>query len=191
MFSDAVPVQAYIKFIIAQHLTKITPGDLSAIKDKNMAAEIAALQGIMPHAVITTNYDRFLELAFKDYQPVIGQSIIRDTPVLFGEIFKIHGCASDSNSLGFTQQDYDEFMRKKKYLSAKLLTYFSEHPLLFIGYSASDPNIRAILSDIDEAIWTCLGKVESSSEGKRSISWASRSGGSGRNLRPKPFGWLR
>ena len=39
--------------------------------------------------------------------------------------------------------------------------------------------------------WTCLGKVESSSEGKKSISWASRSDGSGRNLRPKPFGWLR
>jgi hypothetical protein len=39
--------------------------------------------------------------------------------------------------------------------------------------------------------WTCLGKVESSFEGKRSISWASRSDGSGRNLRPKPFGWLR
>ena len=42
------------------------------------------------------------------------------------------------------------------------------------------------------ANWTCLGKVESSSEGKRSISWASRSDGSGRNLKPKPFGgWLR
>jgi hypothetical protein len=152
MFSDAVPVQAYIKFIIAQEITKITPTGLAAIKDKNMAAEIAALQGIMPHAVITTNYDRFLELVFHDYQPVIGQSIILDAPVLFGEIFKIHGCVSDSNSLVFTQQDYDEFMRKKKYLSEKLLTYFSEHPLLFIGYSASDPNIRAILSDIDEAI---------------------------------------
>jgi hypothetical protein len=152
LFSDAVPVQAYIKYSIAQHLTKITPAELAAIKDKDLVAEIAALQGIMPHAVITTNYDSFLELVFHDYQPVIGQSIIRDAPVLFGEIFKIHGCVSDSSSLVFTQQDYDEFMKKKKYLSAKLLTYFSEHPLLFIGYSASDPNIRAILSDIDEAI---------------------------------------
>jgi hypothetical protein len=43
-------------------------------------------------------------------------------------------------------------MKKKKYLSAKLLTYFSEHPLLFIGYGAGDPNVRAILSDIDEAL---------------------------------------
>jgi hypothetical protein len=41
------------------------------------------------------------------------------------------------------------------------------------------------------SIWTCPEKVESSSEGKRSISWASRSDGSGRNLKPKPFGWLR
>jgi hypothetical protein len=41
---------------------------------------------------------------------------------------------------------------KKKYLSAKLLTYFSEHPLLFVGYSSSDLNIQAILSDIDECL---------------------------------------
>jgi RNA polymerase sigma-70 factor, ECF subfamily len=34
-------------------------------------------------------------------------------------------------------------------------------------------------------------KVESSSEGKRSVSWASRSDGWGRNLKPKPFRWLR
>jgi hypothetical protein len=48
-----------------------------------------------------------------------------------------------------------------------------------------------LLGHLASAGWTCLGKVESSSEGKRSISWASRSDGSGRNLRPKPFGWLR
>jgi hypothetical protein len=152
MFSDAVPVQAYIKFMIAEYLTSITPTDVSAVRRDGIAAEISALQGIRPHAIITTNYDRFLELAFPEYQPVIGQSIIREAPVLFGEIFKIHGCVSDYNSLIFTQHDYNEFIKKKKYLSAKLLTFFSEHPLLFVGYSATDPNIRAILSDIDEVI---------------------------------------
>ena len=125
---------------------------LSDVTNKALKAEIAALQGVRPHAVITTNYDRFLELIFPEYQPVIGQNIIHGTQVLFGEIFKIHGCVSDRSSLVFTQSDFDEFTRKKKYLSAKLLTYFSEHPLLFVGYSASDPNIRAILSDIDECI---------------------------------------
>lgn len=51
-----------------------------------------------------------------------------------------------------TTEDYKNFNRKKKYLSSKLLTYFAEHPLLFIGYSAEDPNIKSILSDIDEII---------------------------------------
>ena len=152
MFSNAVTEQAYIKYTISQHLASQTPAALSYIKSKALQAEILALQNIRPHAVITTNYDKFLELIFPEYQPVIGQSIIQGKQVLFGEIFKIHGCTSDYNSLVFTQSDYDEFIRKKKYLSAKLLTYFSEHPLLFIGYSATDLNIRAILSDIDECL---------------------------------------
>jgi hypothetical protein len=155
MFSDAVPEEAYIKYAISQHLAAMTPAELSAIADAALKVELAALPSIKPHAVITTNYDRFLELVFPEYQPVIGQQIIQGSQILFGEVFKIHGCVSDYNSLVFTQQDYDEFLRKKKYLSAKLLTYFSEHPLLFVGYSATDPNIQAILSDIDE----CLPKL--------------------------------
>jgi len=99
------------------------------------------LQLIRPHALITTNYDQFLEVGFPEYQPVIGQSIIQGTQTLTGEIFKVHGCVSDYPSLVFTHEDYEEFARKKKYLSAKLLTYFSEHPLLFVGYSVSDHNI--------------------------------------------------
>lgn len=37
-------------------------------------------------------------------------------------------------------------------MSAKLLTFFAEHPLLFVGYSGNDKNILNILSDIDEII---------------------------------------
>ena len=49
-------------------------------------------------------------------------------------------------------EDYDQFNKKKKYLTAKLLTYFAEHPLFFFGYSCTDPNIINILSDIDEIL---------------------------------------
>lgn len=152
MFSDAVHEEAYIKYAIAQHLIGMTPKDLSSVAHPVLKAELAALKSIKPHAVITTNYDRFLELVFPEYQPVVGQQIIQGSQILFGEVFKIHGCVSDHSSLVFTQRDYDEFLRKKKYLSAKLLTYFSEHPLLFVGYSATDPNVQAILSDIDECL---------------------------------------
>lgn len=152
MFSDTVPPDAYIKYAIAQHLIGMTPTNLSAVADPAMKAELSALQGMKPHAVITTNYDQFLELVFPEYQPVIGQEIIQGSQILVGEVFKIHGFVSNHSSLVFTQSDYGEFMRKKKYLSAKLLTYFSEHPLLLVGYSTTDPNIQEILSDIDECL---------------------------------------
>ena len=152
MFKSEVPPQAYIKYVITRMLAAITPKGVDSITSPQLQDELRALQNIRPHALITTNYDQFLEMLFPDYQPVIGQSIIQGTQILTGEIYKIHGCVSDSSSLVFTQEDYEEFARKKKYLSAKLLTYFSEFPLLFVGYSASDANIRAILSDIDECL---------------------------------------
>ena len=59
---------------------------------------------------------------------------------------------TEPESLIITEKDYDEFKMKKKYLSAKMLTYFLEHPLIFIGYGVNDPNIQTILSDIDEIL---------------------------------------
>jgi SIR2-like domain len=152
MFDNDVPPEAYIKYKIAEHLKAIAPAALTNLADHPLALEINALRAIKPHAIITTNYDQFLELLFPDYQPIIGQKVIAGSAVLYGELFKIHGCVSEPNSLVFTQQDYEVFIKKKKYLSAKLTTFFSEHPLLFIGYSASDQNIRGILSDIDEIL---------------------------------------
>lgn len=153
MFNASTDKQSYIKYFISQYLQSITPKAIEDFNDDDdLKNEICELQNIKPHAVITTNYDQFMELLFPDYQPVIGQNIIRSAQVLVGEIFKIHGCVTDVDSIVITQKDFDEFTRKKKYLSAKLLTYFSEHPLLFVGYSATDSNIRSILSDIDECI---------------------------------------
>lgn len=152
MFGEDVPATSYIKFAIAQHLKEITPDSVEAIKSIGYDEEIAALQEIRPHAIITTNYDQMIEVLFPDLQPVIGQKILRGQQVAIGEIFKIHGCVSEFSDIVFTQSDYEAFAKKKKFLSAKLLTFFNEHPLIFIGYSATDPNIRAILSDIDEAL---------------------------------------
>lgn len=43
-------------------------------------------------------------------------------------------------------------MRRLKYLNALLFTYFVEHPIFFLGYSVNDPNIKAILTDINEML---------------------------------------
>ena len=114
--------------------------------------EIDLLRKIHPHSIITTNYDKLLESIYPEFTPIIGQKILYANHGSVGEILKIHGCCSTPNSIIINRDDYDDFIKKKKYLSAKLLTFFAEHPLLFIGYSAEDSNIKNILSDIDELL---------------------------------------
>jgi hypothetical protein len=152
MFSEDVNPQAYLKFKVASHLAGLTPSTLAELGNEEHKAEIAALRKIKPHAIITTNYDQMIELIFPDHEPIVGQQILRGQQLSVGEVYKIHGSIETHDSIVITQTDYDEFAKKKKFLSAKLLTFFNEHPLLFIGYSASDPNIKSILSDIDEAL---------------------------------------
>jgi hypothetical protein len=70
----------------------------------------------------------------------------------FGEVFKIHGCVTDVSAMVLTETDYSDFALKKKYISAKLLTYFAEHAVFIFGYGFNDPNVRAIIEDLGELI---------------------------------------
>lgn len=152
LFSESQPPEIYIKYKVSEYFESIINAD-SAVKAKTLYPdELPALINTRPHAIITTNYDGFLEEIFPDYTRVIGQSILKANYTDVGEILKIHGCSTEPSSLVLTNSDYSEFLAKKKYLSAKLLTFFAEHPLVFLGYRAEDPNIRSILSDIDEIL---------------------------------------
>ncbi|MFN5513283.1 MAG: SIR2 family protein [Cyanobacteriota bacterium] len=151
-FDASQPAEIYLKYQVSIYLRELLDQKVSEFNQINSNEEVIAFKSLQPHAIITTNYDRLLEFLFKDYSPVIGQKILSANYSSIGEILKIHGCESDPSSLILTDQDYDDFTRKKKYLGAKLLTYFAEHPLVFMGYSAEDPNIRSILSDIDEVL---------------------------------------
>jgi hypothetical protein len=152
LFSESQPPDIYIKFKIAKYFEDIVASASAKAVEEQYREEIEALKNIRPYALITTNYDGFLEQVFPDYARVVGQSILKANYTDVGEILKIHGCSSDPSSIILTSSDYEEFHAKKKYLSAKLLTFFAEHPLIFLGYSAEDPNVRAILSDIDEIL---------------------------------------
>lgn len=105
--------------------------------------------------IITTNYDLFLENNFgKDhFQTYIGQNeLLFSTIYEVAEIYKIHGCCSKPDSIVINSHDYDLFIRKSAYLSSKILTLFLERPIIFLGYSVSDPNIRRILRSISECL---------------------------------------
>ena len=117
--------------------------------------EVIALKEIKNKVagVITTNYDRFLEYIFDNFETYIGQDQLLFSQIYeMAEIYKIHGCCSDPASLTITQNDFKVYNKKNAYLSAKLLTIFLEHPVVFIGYSLNDPNIKSILSDIVQCL---------------------------------------
>lgn len=144
LFSGNTPRDSYLKHQVADLLKDMSTKGAS----KELQSELAAIKKLGPHAVVTTNYDLLLEPLFPQYEVVIGQSVFRKSALVVGEIFKIHGSIDNPASLVLTAEDYEEFDRTKRYLSAKLLTYFAEHPLLFIGYSATDENIKNVLYDM-------------------------------------------
>lgn len=124
------------------------------LEQMNTNSEIIELKKTRPAAIITTNYDRVMETVFEDdYSVLIGQdSLLENVVDGIGEIYKIHGCSSNPNSIVITKKDYDNFFDKSKYLDAKLLTLFLEYPIVFMGYSISDRNIISILSTIVEML---------------------------------------
>ena len=160
LFAPSIQPAEFIKYFVADYVKKRTPIDLSSPLSPELKKEISQLKGIRPHSIITTNYDTLCETIYPDYTRIVGQKIIRAPGISVGEIFKIHGCVTDYKEIVLTTSDYDNWTKRKKYLSAKLLTCFLEHPVLIIGYGAQDPNVLAILRDIDE-ILACPGSLVS------------------------------
>lgn len=152
LFAPDIEKNEFLKSYVAKLISESTIKNLSSISNFELKKEIAILQKIHPHSIITTNYDQLCELIFPNHTPIIGQKIIKTSSVTIGEIFKIHGCVSDHKEIVLTSSDYEKWTDRKKYLSAKLLTLFLEHPLLIVGYGAQDPNVLAILRDIDEIL---------------------------------------
>lgn len=103
--------------------------------------------------VITTNYDCMCEKLFSGFATYVGESDLLFSDQAYSqEIYKIHGSVTKPSSIVLTSADYAEFAQKRKYLSAKLLALFVEYPVLFLGYSIQDENVRSILSDICECL---------------------------------------
>lgn len=136
-----------LKIATAQYLS-----DFNFINNPQVKKEINALKKLTINnsidGVITTNWDCLAEEIF-EFERFIGQKTLLFSNVLnVGEIFKIHGCITEPNSMIFDANDYNSFNKRNHYLASKLTTIFIEHPIIFIGYSLRDSNIREILNAI-------------------------------------------
>lgn len=122
--------------------------------DLNLKDEITALRKCDVDGIITTNWDTLIESIFPEYKVYVGQKeLLFSNTLNICEIYKIHGCCSDPESLVLTDDDYSDFNGRNAYLAAKLITIFVEHPVVFLGYSISDENIRDLLKSIS----LCIG----------------------------------
>lgn len=141
----------FLKFKISEYLNELDKN--FQIENHIFDEELNFLSRLNPHAIVTTNYDRVLDKLFPKFKVIVGQQVIRKkNATSIGHILKIHGSTDELEEIIISKDDYEFFGKKQKYLSAKLLTYFLEHPLFFIGYSISDQNIKNILSDISEIV---------------------------------------
>lgn len=152
LFTSDAPPDIYLKYSVSELLKGLTPESTKSLDDKH-EKEVELLNEIQPHAVITTNYDRFLEsFVFSEYETIVGQTLVQEPFANIGEIYKVHGCVSNPAEIVLTASDYERFDATKPYLSAKLLTLFTEHPVLIVGYRPNDPNVKRILSDVNSVL---------------------------------------
>lgn len=103
--------------------------------------------------IITTNYDSLLEDTMQGFTKYIGQNeLIFSALHGIAEIYKIHGSVENPETIVINENDYVKFEKKSAYLAAKLMTIFIEYPIIFIGYSIGDTNIRNILKSIVDCL---------------------------------------
>lgn len=135
------------KMFLAQYFK-----DMTLYKSAKTADELIKLKALKNKisAVITTNFDLFLEkeVFSSDFKVFVHQNELFSTDSYnIAEIYKIHGSASDANSIIITENDYTHFTDTKKLIIAKMLTLFAESPIIFLGYSFTDENVQKIITD--------------------------------------------
>ena len=120
---------------------------------EEMQEELVLFRKMLSKArlIITTNYDTFIEDCFqKNNQGIkvnVGNKGLFTKTSDYGELFKIHGSIKDVNSISFTETDYLENEKKSPIVNAKILSNLTESPIVFLGYSLNDKNIRKLLVD--------------------------------------------
>ncbi len=144
--SASMPLKVEIAKYLDSSLENFQPPE-------SLADEYDLLRNATIDGIITTNYDRLLQLTFPSYRQFVGQDglLFSDTQGI-AEIYAIHGATTEPASLVLTSEDYADYEDRNAYLAAKLLTIFVEHPVLFIGYSFNDPNIHGLLISLTKGL---------------------------------------
>jgi hypothetical protein len=117
-----------------------------AIKPLRAHKALAALEC----NVITTNYDTLIEDAFKQAEKRCG-TVVREndlTRMQDVNVVKIHGCITDVDKIVIAEEDYYRWLTSDSEMKTLVRLWFLQRPIVFIGFSLSDPNFRQLYYDL-------------------------------------------
>lgn len=102
--------------------------------------------------ILTTNYDTLIQDSYNEIskhgvKTYVGQTGFFQQTIGFAELYKLHGCAREPQSLIITEEDYSKFDKNSVLISAKIISMLLYSPIIFIGYSLTDRNVRKIIKE--------------------------------------------
>jgi NAD-dependent SIR2 family protein deacetylase len=151
--NDLTTLARYYELVHGRHrMISILTATLRTEATPNILhRSIAALR---PRSVLTTNFDDLLERSLRDQKHPYGVVVSDDeVPFISASIcplVKLHGSIERPASLVFTSRDYELYEERKPSIARLLASELQTKTLLLVGYSASDPDFRTILSRIQE-----------------------------------------
>ncbi|EMG7940802.1 SIR2 family protein, partial [Enterobacter hormaechei] len=131
---------------------------VTQLKDDINQEELNSFKVLLKKAkmIITTNYDAFIEelLLEQNITPklYIGNNGFFEDTIGWSELYKIHGDIKDPKSIIINTEDYEKYDDKAILISAKILSNMIKNPILFIGYSLTDRNVKKLLSDFSSQL---------------------------------------
>lgn len=107
--------------------------------------------------ILTTNYDTFIEDSFGDNEreilkKYIGQKGLFQGGTGYCELYKIHGSIEEPNSIIITEEDYKEYDKNSILITSKIVSSLLNSPIIFIGYSLTDLNIKNIIKNFSNSL---------------------------------------
>lgn len=107
--------------------------------------------------ILTTNYDSFIEDSYNvdsrdKITKYIGQKGFFNSTYDYAELYKLHGCIESPNDIVITENDYNNFEQNSVLISAKIISMMMTSPIIFIGYSLTDINVRKIIREFTRSL---------------------------------------
>jgi SIR2-like domain len=134
----------------------------ATIDSKKVRALAKFFEAYPDVTLVTTNYDTLLSdhVLVGRFSRVFVEGSTVPKANIGTNIFHLHGCISDPQSIVLTINDYFKFQHKDTYLSRKFFTLLQETTVIIMGYSLGDFNLNRIFNEAQVSRGVSLRKSD-------------------------------